>query len=237
MNKEKTPRAIKTETDLGQWTTYFYLDPKPDLTISAIRLSSKNGDYDRPEIQPAEQAFLATLFRQYPEKLQTWISSLKGLPRAHKEIIYKALWICNSEEGRKLLTSLPERSSSKAESEFLRRLTQKSPPDLLTMTITDPSHLDMLWAAFMASGDERYVKRIIRVLPWSEDERNRTKLMIGEMAAWSLASNVFQHEKVLEICQAEIQKSSPKVKRHLLRAIKTAEEKLKRQKAGKNSKK
>ena len=65
----------------------------------------------------------------------------------------------------------------------------------------DPGGLDDLWAAFFATGDTKYVKEIIEVLPWSEVRGDVNRLLTGGAARWSLASNAYQHGRVLALCQ------------------------------------
>ncbi len=73
------------------------------------------------------------------------------------------------------------------------------------MPIISPQALDMLWATFFATGDERVVRRIISVLQLSKDNKS-AEALIGTSALWSLKSNAKQHEKVMAICKEEIGK-------------------------------
>lgn len=61
---------------------------------------------------------------------------------------------------------------------------------------------DMYWGAFFASGDERYIDRLIGQLRFS-DERNDYEIFgVGWTSKWSLASNAQSHARVLARLQA-----------------------------------
>jgi tetratricopeptide (TPR) repeat protein len=60
----------------------------------------------------------------------------------------------------------------------------------------------MLWGSFFATGDERYVKHIMSILPWF-GQGNAEKTLLAGTAQWSLTCNAYQHKRVLQICEKE----------------------------------
>ncbi|HEX9181177.1 MAG TPA: hypothetical protein VF859_12320, partial [Burkholderiales bacterium] len=82
----------------------------------------------------------------------------------------------------------------KADQEKLHR----PPPDRFRFRISDPSHLDMMWAAFMATGDSRYPVRVIDVLDYTVPEGDAAMpgLLLRSAARFSLAGNALRHEIV-----------------------------------------
>lgn len=203
--------------------TYFYLDPQPKLVEEGIRRDSEEGWIDNPST-----AFLfvywGTVFGQFPERLSEWLQSLADLPTTHRQFIYRAIWFSDCPEGRALLESLQKGSGPDVD--FLKEITQEEPLNLLTMEISDPSHLDMLWDGFMASGERRFVERIIGALLWFQDGSNLGELMIGKAAAWSLASNAMQHGKVLDICREVVDSCPAGVEKKLSMVIEEAEKRI-----------
>ncbi len=117
---------------------------------------------------------------------------------------------------------------------FLQGLLVNPPPDILSEPVASPAVLDMLWAMFMASGDERYVQKIIGVLPWLNEEGAAERIekgaaermLIGGAARWSLTSNAFQHDRVLQICRAEVERQPEEVRVVLREVIQSAEQQL-----------
>jgi hypothetical protein len=90
------------------------------------------------------------------------------------------------------------------------------------MPIESPDVLDMLWVAFMASGDEKYVIQVISVLPYSTVKGNIPRLLVGGSARWSLTSNAIQHKRVLDICMSQLEKQPHEVKEILSEVISAA---------------
>lgn len=195
-------RDIKTQGDLERWTTYYYVYPQPDLTVKAILVSEQIGFLDRPTAAAPLIGFFSQIFSQNPDKLPAWILELKPLKQNHKAIIYTALWLANTNESRKQAAILLKELAPDAQASITKSTAKVVP--IQNMEICSPAVLDMLWTSFFATGDEKYVKRIISVLPWSQaSEHNGEKKMVGYSAKWSLSSNAVQHKRVMAICLKE----------------------------------
>ena len=80
----------------------------------------------------------------------------------------------------------------------------------------------MLWGCFLASGDTRYVDKIIDALPMMKDESDQRRTLIGLAARWSLTSNAKQHKVVLKFCKKRLANSSKELKPLLEEVIKKA---------------
>lgn len=68
-------------------------------------------------------------------------------------------------------------------------------PDFLVIA-PQPAVLDVLWASFFATGEDRYVHRVIQILLADE-----TDPITRGAAERSLSSNVAQHRRVRELCE------------------------------------
>lgn len=91
-----------------------------------------------------------------------------------------------------------------------------------------PWVLDALWGYFMASGEDAPVVRIMAALAWSEVRGDIPRLRIGGAAKWSLASNAAQHQRVMEICKAQLSTQPKEVATVLRQVVKEAEDDLKK---------
>lgn len=207
--KTSVPLKIENENELTQWFTFFYLNPKPELITQAIIVSSKCGDFDRPEILHVHQSFYGTILQLYPAQLPNVLSTISSLPEKHKQLMLKVLWMCNSIESQEALKSLGEKE---------QKLIGQTPPDLLAMRIMSPANIDMLWSAFHVTGKKEYVARIIQSLDLGG--------MTGYSARWSLGSMGYQHTRVIEICREEFSAVSATLKPLLEEVIRVAEKKL-----------
>ena len=124
-----------------------------------------------------------------------------------KRIVWLALWLSGSEQANNLLKAKKAKVSGD-DKKYIELLINKKTFNMFDKPISSPADLDMLWAAFMASGDRRCVERVIGVLPWHEDKKDTDRFLIGHAAKWSLTSNARQHRQVMQLCQEELKKLS-----------------------------
>lgn len=118
-------------------------------------------------------------------------------------MIYTALWLANTKESNRQATILAKQLEVPAQVAIAKGIPHL--PPIENMEIRSPAIIDMLWASFFATGDERYVKRIITLLPWSEtNKHDQSKKIIGDTARSSLASNAIKHKRVMAICENAI---------------------------------
>jgi hypothetical protein len=214
-------QSARDEFNLNEWITYYYLHPQPDRTVEAILFMSAKGYLDKETAQSPLAAFFSQLFSQNPQSIELWFSKLEGLPNAQRRLLCGALWYSDTPQGLEQLKKEAARVAPLDNADIVK-LTTAKPPSIASLEITAPSVLDMLWASFMATGDERYVIRIISTLPWVE-EKNLNRLLIAGAARWSLTSNAIQHRKVLEICKAQVGKQEEKTVSILKEVLKQAE--------------
>lgn len=186
---------------LGRWMTYYYMHPQPELFVPALLLADKlellKGDSSAPL-----QAFASRIFAQHPDKLKGWFQELSLLSDNGKSVILTSIWWSDCKEGKELLETISQQIPEKSRAEFHKQVSS-APPQIEKMDIDSPDVLDMLWACFSATGDEKYVKRLLETLSWGKsDSKDLPKMLIASAARWSLMSNIEQHEKVKEICQS-----------------------------------
>ncbi len=205
------PRQIATMDDLSKWMTYYYLHPQPELVVQAVLFADKNnllsGDYVVPL-----QSFLSRIFAQNPDKLPAWFNEMAPMKEANRTLILTSIWWSNTSQGKQILQQICKTLPEKPRAEFKKQI-DSDPPLIQEMPIDHTALLDMLWAAYCATGDEKYIKRLMTTLPWAEtDQKNLQKMMLASAAKWSLTSNCEQHPKVLEYCQ-KIAATDPAMKK------------------------
>jgi hypothetical protein len=193
------PASIQSAPDLVQWMTYYYMHPQPDLLVPALVFADSNGFVQKGEAPLT--AFVSRVFAENPKRIQGWIGQLTPAMSAKSQpMLWSALWWSNTVEGKevlnKLLVALPQKSQ-----EYLLAQMAKPAEPIENMEIKSPEVLDELWGAFSATGDEKYVTRLMSALPWSYDPSGDfNRLSIGGAARWSLTSNAQQHPKVKALC-------------------------------------
>lgn len=210
----KPVKEISTVDDLSRWMTYYYLHPQPDLVVSAIQLADQNNLLEGDSIAPF-QGFLSRVFESNPEQIPTWFGQLGNIKDSSKTVVLTAVWWSNTKEGKTLLDNIANSLPDKSKIEFHKQIDKKA-EDLDKLAIESPDVLDILWGAFSATGDEKYVRRLMTPLSWGEkDVKDLDRLMISSAASWSLASNLDQHPKVKEICQKACSESGSNLKPYL----------------------
>ncbi|MFA7336781.1 MAG: hypothetical protein WC028_08325 [Candidatus Obscuribacterales bacterium] len=224
MREPKTAlAALRNSKDLWQWMTYYYLSPVPDLTPAAMHLLEEEDAFDRENALPPISSFFSRVFLQNPEKIQQWINQSQITDEHKKEVLPLVL----------RLTRLP---AAIAEAEAIEKSIPNadrvvthldlSPDKLDTFYISSASDLDMLWGCFLATGDRRYVAKIITTVPWSKKLTGSiNKISIGAAAVWSLISNAQQHKLVLQILKEE-SAAKPELQYDLNKIIEKAEKAL-----------
>lgn len=185
---------------MSRWMTYYYKKPSPDLLVPALLLADKQGLLQGDSVAPL-QAFSSRVFAQNPEKIKEWFKLLLPISDSGKTVVLTAVWWSNTKEGKELLDNIAAGLSDKSKRSFREQI-DSAPPVIETMEISSPDVLDMLWASFSATGDTRYVKRLMSTLPWAKtDTKDLPKMLIASAARWSLISNINQHERVRECCE------------------------------------
>lgn len=226
------PKDIQTEMDLSQWMTYYYLSPQPALVPKAIFFIERQGLLDCQNAKASFVAFFSQIFAQNPTKLPAWIEELKALKQPHKNLVWSALWMANTAEAKGQMIIVAKQLMPNDQASIVK-YTHKAVP-IETMEISSPAILDMLWGHFFATGDERYVKRIMTVLQRSAPtEHNGESAIISGVAQWSLTCNARQHKRVLQICTRE-RDSQPALKTALSDVIDKATKPLEQSRHGRS---
>ncbi len=205
--------ALNNGKDLWQWMTYYYLFPTPDLLPAGVHLLEKEGALDKESAIAPSASFLSRLFVQHPDRMQKWLLDIKDLTTEHKSALLPlALRLTRTPEALAEAELVEKNFSAK---DRIITHANLAADKLDTFFISAPSDLDMLWGCFFATGDKRYVKKIISTVSWSKKlSGNINKISIGAAAVWSLTSNAEQHKLVMQILQEE-SKSQPELRADL----------------------
>jgi hypothetical protein len=218
---------ISTEAQLSEWVTYYYLHPRPDLVVSAVKFMSKQGHLQDAHAENTFCVFLARVFAANPADIGTWFNKLREGPEDQESALALVLWMVGSSDTNSLLKSLSGAGSDGFKNYVHELLADNHRPDYLHDEISSPEFLDALWVSFFATGDDRYVKRIISALPLLNAEGDTEKILIGGAARWSLSSNASQHPKVMEICEAQLKVIPEEQRPALAEVIQSAQERKK----------
>lgn len=215
------PKSIATGDDLERWMDFYYLHPQPELLTQAMHFADSSGMVKQGEAPL--MAFTSRVFAQNPKKIPQWVSELGDLSPAARTTFWSALWWSNTIEGKeslnRLATSLPSERDKDA---VLGQMAKPAQP-IEQMELNRPEVIDELWGAFTATGDEKYVNRLISTIPWLTDNGgDYIRLTIAGAAKWSLISNAQIHPKVMA-CLMKARQDQPNVRKTIDQMIAEAQ--------------
>jgi hypothetical protein len=191
--------------DTQDWMYSYYQHPKPELVPNAIRILFEESDPMKPDALPGNMGFYGRVLAANPDRIPGWILEIEGQTEDQWFFMANALWNC----GTKNCIDALSRFSREGPPEFGRLAQQllndkKRPDPMVSPVVLSPESsgatIDMIWGAFYATGDRRYVERIIGLVTHSGDE--------GKAAQATLAANAAQHPKVLNICRQAVNNST-----------------------------
>ncbi len=192
---------FRSQAELQAWLTYYYLRPRPELTIPSLDFmerelqKAKGGSLADEVSRGGMRTFYAKILEQNPSIVREIEPRLSTWSPGRQAFVREALRRCDAAVCRQVLNPASPVSPQAAQ--------------------PDPGTLDDSWGAFFATGDEKFVREIIEVLPWSEARGDVKRLLTGAAARWSLASNAYQHARVLAICERAAGEATGPTKRML----------------------
>jgi hypothetical protein len=214
-----------TPKEAGDWMAQYYQCPAPDQFIAVVStLAEANvlkgqkvetgifgklfGRTDPASIQLWQPhsdapliAFAAKVFEQNPSRVAGWLQDLSALTEGQKRSLWIAAWLSRAVGVDSVLRQQAQ-ETSKAAIRFIDGLLGQTPRPIETLPLAGPVVLDMHWAAFFATGEQRYLLRIIEALGSVASPEGTPAHALGISALWSLQSNAHQHRRVRETCAA-----------------------------------
>ena len=200
---------IENESDFSKWFEKYYENPKPESALSYYLFYSQSTLSDNESsFWPVFSIFLE-IVQNNNYLLPQFIDCYKTQDLKTK--IYLLYLLIYSKIGT---DDFYENLDGEEKNTYLD-IKDSQMYDIYG-TISDPSHLDMLWATFMASGSYKPILKLIQTLDYTkyqgdldkfkdsqkteEDRQKAINNAIYDALVWSLKSNCKQHELVLNYC-------------------------------------
>ena len=168
-----TPQQ-RADSDL---LTFFYKDPRPQRLVGF--LDKAENTYTNWNAFPPFAGFFAVVFRAHPD----WIERLvpANINSRAAPTISAALQLAGQPA---ISQSLQSRLANAASDQRLSQELANLPARIEDLRITLPTHFDILWGAFFASGDSRYVRPI---LDFFAKTANRSELVALDVTKTAVA--------------------------------------------------
>lgn len=194
-------RTFTDDKEFGRWTMNYYRNPEPAALFDAFNYACQSNEIARAGSRTIMLSFFASILRTDTSRQQDFYNRLQTTtdPNQVYGFAYLLSFI-NTEFSFKMLENFKNLDQlQKFEKEFDALLNSK-PLNIYEDPITQPMHLDMLWADFFATGSTSSVERIITKLSDLDSHDGTDKIVAGS-ARWSLTSNAVHHEKVFQSCE------------------------------------
>lgn len=158
----------------------YYQNPTPDALVEKVKEMSvvgvlePRGPRGRPD---ANLMFIGMVMKANALRIGEWMDQLASLPASEQQVLKRAVWYSQSEQGR---TWLVEHGAGE--------LANGPPPilfgDQVGFLVTrgneavqlQPYHLDQLWERFFATGEAESVIRLTNVFGLAHDMPDRETL-------------------------------------------------------------
>ena len=230
------PDKALGEDNFKEWFTYYYRDPKPELTPYYMRFMSESGFIRRqPEMM---MVFLSQVFKANPAKLTEWQKSWKGYDQYDVYVIWAAL-LLSKDAGAEKLAKAEIHAASEIDQKVFMKFMQEFAFEQndITGMLQKPRYIKAIWGAFYATGDLTYVDRVIAIVPFYDAREGTVEFLAGKTALWSIAGNAVGHPMVLghisKVSKAHPDNSVRAYLGAILEALFNAYEKQKREGGGK----
>jgi hypothetical protein len=173
----QTTKPSQPAIDDNFLLSHFYLDPEPARLVGLLERLQKNAS--GWNAFPPAVGFFAIVFQRRP----AWIDKLvPDHPDSRTAVtVAAALRLCGQPA---IAPALQSQLSQAGTDATLQAELAGLPPRLEDLQAVTPTHLDILWGASFASGDERYVRKVTDALARTA---NRSELVALDIARVVLA--------------------------------------------------
>jgi hypothetical protein len=206
------------------WLKFYYAKPTPERFVGEVRAIAASDALAKPEIRVVMATFLGRVLAANAGSTAAWLAELSDVGPAMRGTLHQAAWFAQTAEARAWL-----------EREQVDASLLGPAPDLLVGPLHDPVQLDIAWAHYFATGDERAVRRVVSALELMSDvgaakrfqttaktAEDRARAMndsLFQAASWSLDTLMREHPPLLAICERMFETSELSENEHVALAI------------------
>lgn len=210
-----TSAFAKPNRDWAQWVEHYYEAPQPELVVPAVFALSQSGYFEAAGQPATAIGFLSSVFAQNPDKVAGWMRSFRDLPAAHQRLTVAALWYSGLPAGERALRASAHSTNDPELRADINRLVAQGARPVSETPVLSESSLNLQWGAFLASGEQQHIINTLAALGSGESG-------LGSAAWNSLAQNAASHQRVYEICQAQLDNQPTAVRDQLRTALANA---------------
>src|SRR5690606_25433784 len=220
--QQKLPPQQLTAQTILKWINSYREKPEPDKVPEVVKAMSAIGLFKELEQAGVYQGFISGVIAANPEIAEKLIAEMFPLAPEDHVVIVRAIAYSGLKGWKELLQKFVERMPTKKV--LIEHHLYGKGATFETLDLkASPSHIDIMWGHYFASGNFKGIERIITVLPWSKDRNDVEKLTLGSMAKWTLATNLQSDPRLLAYAKRRLE-TVPKDAAKELREVITAAE-------------
>ncbi len=211
-----------SQAQLEEWYANYYLSPEPAKVPDAVIFYGESDLYQKVTSRAQFAYFIAVILKNNNHLIKPVYEEITNRGNDNSKYTYlNILWFIDSEESRVLIEKAKIDWYSPNIIETAEWLQNNFAPNPLYMKVYTASDLDLLWSHFIATGDDKPLKKIIAALELYND-KDSGKLLTASAAEWSLNANAKKYVEVLNVCKAELKTSKGIIKKKLEGIIREA---------------
>jgi hypothetical protein len=216
------PEFASAEAMLA-WIDRYHLEPAPRRLPDAVRQMVRLGLLKDPEKSGLFTGFIAGVLGDNPADAEKLLVQMFPMPPEDQgalilAVVYSGLPGWRDIATRVLVERMPARQV------LLRKHLYGKHIALLQVPLDSGTELlDTLWGFYLATGDTGPVLRMLSALPWSKDKKDVTRLTVGGVAKWTLATNASRDKGLLDTLRRAVPSQPKDVQEPLREVIKSAE--------------
>ncbi len=198
----------------------YYLGPEPDRVPEAFKTLKDAGMFASPERAWGYVSFFTEVMARSATRIAAWTDEVGTLADPAKSYWWTAVWTGGTVEGQQLI-EMGKREAIVSPRHLDYKWLDTQPPNILARPIRGPDQVKMLWHAFLATGEKRYVLKLVEGLPPvpaldpSETDvvarhRHAQQSAIRPAARETLIAGLRDHPRVREALEEALAKLQPK---------------------------
>jgi hypothetical protein len=222
------PADLTSADAILRWISAYRSKPDLNSVPTAILAASRLGAFEDPERSGVYVGFIAGVIGIHPDKADTLVSKLMAMRERDRWIIVRAIAYSGLPDWKELLRRYAPRlpryevmtqkyldGKAPTLAQFTipptpttldrlrKHLRLDKPPHAIVME-PSPDVLDMLWGYYFATASYGPIMHLIAVLPWSRDHDDVERLIMGNMAKYTLARNATHDAALLDMLKASL---------------------------------
>lgn len=197
------------------WLAGYYRNPQPNHLIQGTIQLTQSGYFSTPRENSVALGFYATVFRQNPAWVNTWLNEAATLLPDHVyRIFVAAAWESGNALGARRMAELNAYTRPSLRPS-IASLEGRGPSPLADLAVDSQDAMNVQWGAYLASGNQRYVLNILAALGSNQPG-------VAAAARYELAQEAASDPRVMTICQDQLNRQPHEISTQIEAALNSA---------------